>query len=370
MLRKPVVLLVVLALVTVMLPVFVQAKSVKWQKSDYISSLTLPTNLNKKVYYIESFLADVAHRMMVAGAERAMKQMGWDMEVLNPENDLQRQIKMIEDSMAKGDMDALILSAVDSEGVAATVKKVSDAGIPVVIVDRWPSLGKITFGCGGDWYYHGTLATQEMVRLLTAKNGKPQGKVVAMVIGMEINALRDRATAMRDVLKKYPGIKVIEKSAPFDSVKAAQVLKDALLANKDVDAIWNIADVFGMNYVATLKEMGKLYPVGNKNHIIISSMDGTDWALQEIRNGNFDSTVSSYLIEWGYMAAWALGQHFGGKRQMLKVGKLATPGTEWNGSRIIDMGNGPYLGIRSKLVTKKNVDDPMLWGNRIKEFLK
>lgn len=346
------------------------APAVKWVKSDYVSGLQVPVGMHKKVYYIESFLADVAHRMMVSGAERAFKQMGWDCEVLNPENDLQRQIKMVEDSLAKGDMDAMIISAVDSEGIGATVKKVSDRNIPVVVVDRWPSLGKMTFGVGGDWYTHGKTATQEMVKRLTKKNGSPKGKVIAMIIGMEVNALRDRATAFRDVMKKYPNIKVIEKTAPADPVKDAQVLKDALIANPDADAIWNIADVFGMNYVATMKEIGMLYPVGNPKHIILCSMDGTDWALEEIRNGNFDSTVSSNLIEWGYMAAWSLGQHFGGKQAVLnKVGQLKVSGAGWK-AQISSMGNGPYLGINSVLVIKDNVDNKMLWGNRVKEFVK
>lgn len=345
--------------------------SVKWAKSEFIPSLEVPVNLKKKVYYVESFLADVSHRMMVAGAEMAFKQMGWDCEVLNPENNLQLQVKMVEDAMTKGDMDALIISAVDSEGIASSIKKVSDQGIPVVVVDRWPSDGQMIFGVGGDWYEHGILATDELVKRLTAKNGKPEGKVIAILVGMEVNALRDRAFALRDVMKKYPGITVVEKNAPTDAVKAAQILKDAILANPDADAIWNIADVFGMNFVETMKEIDVLYPAGDKRHIILCSMDGTDWALDEVRNGYFDSTVSSNMIEWGYMAAWSIGQYYSGHAaEAIKLGPLSVPGTRWDGSEVVDMGNGPYLGLKSILVTKDNVDDPTLWGNRVDEFLK
>lgn len=349
---------------------YAPVKNAVFAKSTYIPSLEVPVNLKKKVYYVESFLQDVAHRMMVAGAKKAFDQMGWTCEVLNPENNLELQIKMIEDALAKGDMDALLLSAVDSEGIAATVKKVSDKRIPVAIVDRWPADGKILLGCGGDWYTHGKTTTEHMVSLLTKKNGSPKGTVIAMVIGMEINALRDRATAFRDVMKKYPNIKVIEKTAPFDPVKDAQILKDAILANPQVDAVWNIADVFGMNYVSMLKEIGRLYPVGDPKHLIISSMDGTDWALQEIRNGNFDNTVSSNLLEWGYMAAWGIGQYYGGRAGSLKPGTFSAPKSIVDGAKVVDMGNGLYLGLPSTLVTKANVDDSNLWGNRVAEFLK
>jgi ABC-type sugar transport system substrate-binding protein len=345
--------------------------TVKWEKSTFVPSLELPVNLRKKVYYVESFLADVAHLMMVAGSEMAFKQMGWECEVLNPENNLQLQVKMVEDALAKGDMDALIISAVDSEGIASTIKKVSDQGIPVVVVDRWPSDGELLFGVGGDWYVHGSMVAEHLVKLLTEKKGAPEGKVIAILVGMEVNALRDRAYGMRDVMKKYPKIKILEKNAPTDAVKSAQILKDAILANPDVDAIWNIADVFGMNFVEVMKEIGVLYPAGDLNHIILCSMDGTDWAHDEVRNGYFDCTASHQLIEWGYMAGWSLGQYYGGRAaEAIKFGPFAAPGTKWDGSMVIDMGNGPYLGLKSILVTKENVDDPTLWGNRVDEFLK
>lgn len=346
------------------------AQETAWVKSKLDPVLELPTGLKKKVYFVESFLADVAHRVMVAGAQNAVDEMGWDMEVLNPENNLERQVKMIEDALAKGDMDALILSAVDSEGVASTVKKVSDRGIPVAIVDRWPSDGEITFGVGGDWYQHGTDATEEMIRRLTAKNGAPKGKILAMIIGMQINPLRDRVTALHDIMKKHPDIEVIEVAAPLDPVGAAQALKDALLANENVDGIWNIADVFGMNFVATMQELGMLKPVGEEGHVILTSMDGTDWALEEIRNGNFDATVSSYLYEWGYLAAWGLGQQFGGRPEALAQPTISAPSKQWNNSAMKDMPNGRYLGLKSFLVTKDNVDDPNAWGNQVKTILK
>lgn len=345
--------------------------TVKWESSKFVPSLELPVNLKKKVYYVESFLADVAHLMMVAGSEMAFEQMGWECEVLNPENNLQLQVKMVEDALAKGDMDALIISAVDSEGIASTIKKVSDQGIPVVVVDRWPSDGEMLFGVGGDWFVHGSMVAEHMVKLLTEKKGAPEGKVIAILVGMEVNALRDRAYGMRDVMKKYPNIKVLEKNAPTDAVKAAQILKDAILANPDVDAIWNIADVFGANYVEVMKEIDVLYPAGHPQHIILCSMDGTDWAHDEVRNGNFDCTASHKLIEWGYMAGWALGQYYGGRAaEAIKFGPFSAPGTNWDGSMVVDMGNGPYLGLKSVLVTKDNVDDPILWGNRVDEFLK
>jgi len=274
---------------------------------------------------------------------------------------------MIDDIIAKGDASALILSAIDSEGISSSVEKCNEAGIPVFIIDRWSTGGQVEFGVGGDWYTHGTTATNNLVELLKAKyNGEAKGTVIAMIIGMEINALRDRAAALRDVMKQYPDIKVIEKQGDFDANKDAKILQDALTANPETDAVWNIADVFGQSFVPALEEIGKLGKAGDANHLIIQSMDGTDWALQAIRDGYFDSTVSSFVVEWGFMAAWAAGQSLGGKADF--SGDLKVEGAAWSG-KYFDMGNGTFLGLTSNLVTKDNVDDKSLWGNRVSEFL-
>jgi len=366
-------LLLALALPLVALAASTNEKSptqVTWKESTYHAGLQLPANLKKKIYYIESYYADINHRFMAAGAEIALKELGWDYEILNPENDLATQIKMIEDSLAKGDMDGMIINAVDPGGVAASLKKVMDRGIPVAIMDRWPTLGRPVFGVGSNWYQEGELTTKQMIKLLTDKYGEPKGKVIAIVSGLENNAIRQRYVAFKDIMPKYPKIQVIEKTAPEDPVKCAQVLKDALLANPDVDAIWNIVDYFGMNFVQTMKEIHMAYPVGDPKHIILCSQDGTDWALQAIRDGYFDSTVSHYLIDFGYMCTWALGQHFGGKSDAFKVGPFKLPSAGWNGSSVRDYKNGTYLELNTILVTKANVDDPSLVGNRVKEFLK
>ena len=344
-----------------------ETTELEWVNTTLYPSLKVPVVPDKKIYYVESFLGDVAHRMMVSGAESVFKDMQVQFEVLNPENDLQRQVKMIDDIIAKGDADALILSAIDSEGISSSVEKCNEAGIPVFIIDRWSTGGQVEFGVGGDWYTHGTTATNNLVELLKEKyDGEAKGTVIAMIIGMEINALRDRAAALRDVMKQYPDIKIIEKQGDFDANKDAKILQDALTANPETDAVWNIADVFGQSFVPALEEMGRLYKAGDPNHLIIQSMDGTDWALQAIRDGYFDATVSSFVVEWGFMAAWAAGQKLGDMADF--SGELNVEGAAWSG-KYFDMGNGTFLGLTSILVTKDNVDDKSLWGNRVSEFL-
>ena len=113
---------------------------VQWSKSEYCPSLDIPVNMKKKIYYVESYMADINHRFMAAGAEVAFKEMGWDYEILNPENDLQLQIKMIEDSIAQDDCDGLIIKPVDAGGVADLVQKITDSGLPVAIMDRCVSI--------------------------------------------------------------------------------------------------------------------------------------------------------------------------------------------------------------------------------------
>lgn len=343
------------------------ASEIEWVNTTRYPSLQVPVMPDKKIYYVESFVADLLHKMMIYGAESIFKDMQCQYEILNPENDLQKQVKMIDDIIAKGDADAIIINPVDSEGISASVEKCNEAGIPVFGIDRWPTSGKVEFGCGGEWYGHGALATDYMVELLKKKyNGEAKGNVVALISGMNINSMRDRVFALRDIMKNYPDIKVDEKILEFKPEVFAKTLQDVLTADSTIDAIWNHADYFGPSYVSMMIEIGKLYKADDPNHIILVSMDGTDFGLQAVKDGYWDSTCSLWCTDWGYFGAWAAANYLGDVKDLKAA--CVVPPDNFEGVFTDMEGGGTYLGLASVLVTKDNVDDPDLIGNVIKEM--
>lgn len=342
-----------------------KAAELEWVESSRWPEDTVPVIPDKKIYYVESFVADLLHKMMIYGAESVFKDAQCQYEVLNPENDLQKQVKMIDDILAKGDADAIIINPTDSEGISASVEKCNEAGIPVFGIDRWPTAGRYEFGCGGDWYGHGELATNYMIERLEEKYGEPKGNVVALISGMNINSMRDRVFALRDIMENYPNIKVDEKILEFKPEVFAKTLQDTLTADPTIDAVWNHADYFGPSYNSVMTEIGELYPVGDPNHIILVSMDGTDFGLQNVKDGYWDSTCSLWCTDWGYFGAWAAVNYLGGVTDLEAA--CVVP-DELNGKFTPQETGGIYLSLGSVLVTQENVDDPNLIGNVIKEM--
>jgi ribose transport system substrate-binding protein len=94
--------------------------------------------------------------------------------------------------------------------------------------------------------------------------------------------------------------------------------------------------------LAGLRQIGRDAKLGEPNHVLIVGIDGTPLALQRIRQGTEDATIN---------------------QDPFKMGALAI-------SSAVDVLNGKAVEkeqlLPPMLVTKANVDDPQLWGNRFK----
>lgn len=68
------------------------------------------------------------------GAQRIADETGADLQIVNGEDDSVTQSNAINDLMVSG-VDAIIVDAVDTEGIQPALREADDAGIPVVAVD-------------------------------------------------------------------------------------------------------------------------------------------------------------------------------------------------------------------------------------------
>lgn len=68
------------------------------------------------------------------GAERVAEELGAELEVFNANNDPVEQANAIENYVADG-IDALIVLAIDTEGIVPAIEAADEAGVPVVAVD-------------------------------------------------------------------------------------------------------------------------------------------------------------------------------------------------------------------------------------------
>ncbi|GAA1219911.1 substrate-binding domain-containing protein [Prauserella alba] len=71
---------------------------------------------------------------IITGAEDVAQQAGADVQVVNGDDDSQKQANAI-DNLVANDFDAIIVDAVDTDGIRPAIRRADAAGVPVVAVD-------------------------------------------------------------------------------------------------------------------------------------------------------------------------------------------------------------------------------------------
>ena len=333
----------------------------EYKPSKWIPEMQIPMVGPKKIAILGSWLVEAQFWL---GGVSEMENQGWNWYFQQCNGDLATQISQIDNVIAKGGWDAVFIDSIDTGGIVDSIKKLNTAGYPVFCYDRQPDEGKIEFVSAADHGGTAAKAAENVVQLLTKKNGAPKGKVIAIITSQEVDSHRVRIEGMREVFAKYPDIEVVEKLIKPDVDSSISTLKSALLAEKNVDAIWNQVDWYSSGWEQGLKEIDKWYPAGDPKHIIIVSQDGHDFVLKWVKQGYFDATYDCRIIVWGWGDVWAAAKYFAGENLKDTVGfKIDSPPFS------VDLKNGvPYSVTGSILVTKDNCDDPMLWGNMMDKF--
>jgi ribose transport system substrate-binding protein len=135
-------------------------------------------------------------------------------------------------------------------------------------------------------------------------------------------------------------IKVVSKPAEWLAENAQAMTADAVTSIPDLKGIFSHNDEMIGGVMAALRQTNKLTTIGMPGHIVVVGIDGTPDALKRIRAGTEDATVNQDPFKMGAMAVDSAIDAIDGKT--VPKQQLLPP----------------------TLVTKANVDDPKLWGNR------
>lgn len=199
-------------------------------------------------------------------------------------NDAQRtadkQVQQIE-SFISQKVDAIILNPCEVEASSPAVEKAKAAGIPVINVNSETSATPDGF-VGSRDEASGEIAMEQIAKLLEGK-----GNVVIIDGYMGQAAQIKRAIGAKNVLSKYPDIKVLaEQTADWDRAKAMSLMENWIQSYGDkINAVFAHNDEMGMGALQAL-EQAKL-----KNKIAVVSIDAIADALQAVKDGRLDATV-------------------------------------------------------------------------------
>ncbi len=196
-------------------------------------------------------------------------------EPVQATNDVAAQIAAIQTLIGKK-VDVIVMLPYDGKQLTAVALQATQAGIPVVNLDRvfdTPRASRIWIG--GDNYGMGVSAGQYIGQKLKDKGAS--NPVIGEIAGIDSLPLtQQRSQGFKDALSEY-GFKVGPRQAAQFTVQSGQSVAAALLsANPKLDALWNHDDDQGVGVLAAIKQ-------ANRKEFFMVGGAGSANAMREIK---------------------------------------------------------------------------------------
>lgn len=189
---------------------------------------------------------------------------------------------------------ALIAQKVDVIGVAPLIetgwddvfKEAKDAGIPIILVDRRADVSPNLYVTlmGSDFLEEGRNAARIMAKLTDGK-----ANIVELQGTRGSAPANDRYAGFREVLKDYPGMKIVDsEDGNFTVAKGKEVMEAFLKAHgKNITALFAHNDDMALGAIKAIEEYGLKPGVD----IQIVSVDATQGAFEAMITGKLNATV-------------------------------------------------------------------------------
>ena len=230
-----------------------------------------------------------------------------EFKAVEPTNDINQQISAVE-SLIQQKVDALVLLPNDGEQLNQVARKATDAGIPVINLDRvFPDKLSYRTWIGGDNYGMGVAAGNYI-------GGRLKEKGVTSPIILEIQGIatlpltQDRSRGFADSLKTFGFTVTAKQDAQFTVESGTKVATSLMQAHPKIDAIWNHDDDQGIGVLAAIKEAGR-------NEFFVVGGAGSANAMREVQAGSsvlqatvtYSPTMASSAIRLARLIAQGKG---------------------------------------------------------------
>jgi len=227
-------------------------------------------------------------------------------------NNLEEQTRLVEDLIQKK-VDGIVLVPVDSDGIVPVIKRANAAGVPISLANSKAFGGQVVTLSAIENYDAMTLLAEFMVSKLSGK-----GKVIILEGPAGAQTNTDRLRAVRDVLKKYPGITILaSQTADFQRAKGLQVMENLSQTYTQFDAVLSMNDEMALGAIEALDSAKRL------NNVLISGFDASDPALKAVMDGTLVVTMDQNPRKQAGDAAQALIDFINGKKV---PDRIVTPG--------------------------------------------
>jgi ribose transport system substrate-binding protein len=233
---------------------------------------------------------------MNEGAQQAAEKAGAKLVIFNANNDPAAQNNAIETYMAQK-VSAIIVEAIDVNGIMPAVKEASDAGIPVFAVDAILPPGPQKSQIGVNNEKAGGQIGHDYVKYVEAHGGKASLGIVG-ALNSFIQNLRQKG--FEDVVKKAPGVTVagvVDGRNIQDNAMAAA--ENLMTGNPDLDTVYATGEPALIGAIAAVDSQGL------QNKVKIFGWDLSAQAIKGIDAGYVVAVVQQDPMGMGAAAVEA-----------------------------------------------------------------
>ena len=199
-------------------------------------------------------------------------------------SDVVKQLSQVE-SFVSQKVDAIIVNPVDTAATARITKAAVAAGIPLVYVNRRPDDLKLPAGVvtvASDDLEAGRMQMQYLADKMGGK-----GDIVILLGDLANNSTTNRTKGVKEVLEKYPGIKIQEQqTGTWLRDKGMTLVNDWLTQGREFQAVVANNDEMAIGAAMALKQAGT-----KKGSVLIAGVDGTPDGLSAIKKGEMTVSV-------------------------------------------------------------------------------
>jgi ABC-type sugar transport system substrate-binding protein len=196
----------------------------------------------------------------------------------------EQQVQQVQNALTRQPK-AIVVTPIDAKSLEPVLREAKGQGIKVFTVGANVSDEALYDSFIAATNYDGGKLKAEFIA--EKLNGKGKVGIVHGIRGLTFS--EDQAKAFKDVLAKHPGIKIVDGgyAAGFSSDLGLAKTQSLLTREPDLDAIFFDADDITLGGIQAIE--ARKIP---NDKIVVVSTDGNEAALDAVRQGKIDMTVS------------------------------------------------------------------------------
>ena len=209
---------------------------------------------------------------------------GVELQFEDARSDVVKQLSQVENFISQK-VDAIVVNPVDTAATRKITEAAVKAGIPLVYVNRRPDDLKLPKGVVTVASNDLEAGEMQMQYLADKMGGK--GNIVILLGDLANNSTTNRTKGVKEVLAKYPNIKIEqEQTGIWSRDKGMTLVNDWLTQGRKFDAVVSNNDEMAIGAAMALQQAGV-----KKGSVLIAGVDGTPDGLNAVKKGSLAVSV-------------------------------------------------------------------------------